>query len=568
VHIAGGKEAAALAAAAGVSSSKHYYCGESRVTGRAFGGNCSGSRGVSSSGSLVVQCIGHSGTTNTGGRKWKDVLKEAGHSEDPCVYLAAKNGGGGGGGAYDLNLAWELFRQDVLYLDWKARHDVSAILAAHDKVVEVLNPLARDQKAVDTMRADLSSLQEKLSKAHSQVHLSEARVVHTLQKLAEMVMVVNDKLLEQKKTDWPISAANIVTPDHGVSTRSDEHSQLSGSTAGFSRRKLLDVSGPVGPYPAKFKDFWYPVAFSDDIDSSTMVPFESFEESWVIFRGKDGHPGCVRDACAHRSCPLSLGKVEDGRIQCPYHGWEYGNTGKCEKMPSTRQVNATLQTLPCIEQDGMVWIWPGSSIPAATLPALLPPANYTIHAQIVLELPVEHGLLVENLLDLAHAPFTHTTTFARGWMVPSFVKFRTPMAKLRGTWDPYPIAMEFQPPCMVLSTIGLEKPGKLDGTDVELCPKHLHQLHVCIPSSPGKTRLLYRMALDFAPFLKHVPFIQYLWQHLANQVLGEDLRLVEGQQDRMRRGANVWNLPVAYDKLGVRYRQWRKGIEAADEQIP
>jgi chlorophyllide a oxygenase len=92
------------------------------------------------------------------------------------------------------------------------------------------------------------------------------------------------------------------------------------------------------------------------------------------------------------------------------------------------------------------------------------------------------------------------------------------MAKLRGTWDPYPIAMEFQPPCMVLSTIGLEKPGKLDGSDVELCPKHLHQLHVCIPSSPGKTRLLYRMALDFAPFLKHVPFIQYLWQHLANQV--------------------------------------------------
>jgi chlorophyllide a oxygenase len=93
------------------------------------------------------------------------------------------------------------------------------------------------------------------------------------------------------------------------------------------------------------------------------------------------------------------------------------------------------------------------------------------------------------------------------------------MAKLQGTWDPYPIAMEFQPPCMVLSTIGLEKPGKLDGSDVDLCPTHLHQLHVCIPSSPGKTRLLYRMALDFAPFLKHVPFIHFLWQHLANKVI-------------------------------------------------
>lgn len=31
---------------------------------------------------------------------------------------------------------------------------------------------------------------------------------------------------------------------------------------------------------------------------------------------------------------------------------------------------------------------------------------------------MEHGLLLDNLLDLAHAPFTHTSTFAKGWSVP------------------------------------------------------------------------------------------------------------------------------------------------------
>lgn len=36
-----------------------------------------------------------------------------------------------------------------------------------------------------------------------------------------------------------------------------------------------------------------------------------------------------------------------------------------------------------------------------------PPPGYDIHAEIQLEVPVEHGLLIENLLDLAHAPFTH-----------------------------------------------------------------------------------------------------------------------------------------------------------------
>lgn len=46
------------------------------------------------------------------------------------------------------------------------------------------------------------------------------------------------------------------------------------------------------------------------------------------------------------------------------------------------------------------------------------------------------------------------------------------------------------------------------------------------------------------------------------QVMGEDLVLVSGQQDRMLRGADVWGNPVAYDKLGVRYRRWRNSVTA------
>ena len=84
-----------------------------------------------------------------------------------------------------------------------------------------------------------------------------------------------------------------------------------------------------------------------------------------------------------------------------------------------------------------------------------------VHAELTLEVPVEHGLLLENLLDLAHAPFTHTTTFAKGWPVPDVVKFNA--AKLLGgNWEPYPIDMAFEPPCMVLSTIGAAPAGLQD----------------------------------------------------------------------------------------------------------
>ncbi|XP_020259471.1 chlorophyllide a oxygenase, chloroplastic-like [Asparagus officinalis] len=89
-------------------------------------------------------------------------------------------------------------------------------------------------------------------------------------------------------------------------------------------------------------------------------------------------------------------------------------------MPSTRKLNVQIKSLPCFKNEGMVWIWPGDEPPMAILPSLQPPPGFQIHAEIVMELPVEHGLLLDNILDLAHAPFTHTSTFAKGWSVPRY----------------------------------------------------------------------------------------------------------------------------------------------------
>lgn len=457
---------------------------------------------------------------------------------------------------WDAYQALEVARYDIQYCDWKARQDVLTIMLLHEKVVEVLNPLAREFKSIGTLKKELAELQGELAHAHNQVHISEARVSAAVDKLAYMETLVNDKILQERSTteDEVSSPSTSTGTAHSVKSRQP--------------RRSLNVSGPVQPYNPRLKNFWYPVAFSADLKDDTMVPLDCFEEPWVLFRGKDGKPGCVQNTCAHRACPLHLGSVNEGRIQCPYHGWEYSTDGKCEKMPSTRLLNVKIKAIPCFEQDGMIWIWPGDDPPTANIPSLLPPPGFQIHAEIVIELPVEHGLLLDNLLDLAHAPFTHTSTFAKGWSVPSMVKFLTPATGLQGYWDPYPIDMEFRPPCMVLSTIGISKPGKLEGQSTRECSTHLHQLHVCLPSSRGKTRLLYRMSLDFAPILKHVPFMQYLWRYFADKVLNEDLRLVVGQQERMLNGANIWNLPVSYDKLGVRYRLWRDSVEQGTDLEP
>ncbi|CAN1268839.1 Chlorophyllide a oxygenase, chloroplastic [Linum perenne] len=245
----------------------------------------------------------------------------------------------------DANQALEVARFDIQYCDWRARQDLLTIMLLHEKVVEVLNPLAREYKSIGTMKKELAELLQDRSMA---------------------------------EIDQASPSATIATAPSAKVAR------------GKPPRKNLNVSGPVQPYPSHLKNFWYPVAFSTDLKDDTMIPFDCFEKPWVIFRGKDGQPGCVQNTCAHRACPLDLGSVNEGRIQCPYHGWEYSTDGKCEKMPSTRLIDVKLKSLPCFEQEGMIW-------------------------QIVMELPVEHGLLLDNLLDLAHAPFTHTSTFAKGW---------------------------------------------------------------------------------------------------------------------------------------------------------
>ncbi len=52
----------------------------------------------------------------------------------------------------------------------------------------------------------------------------------------------------------------------------------------------------------------------------------------VIWRA-NGEICAALDKCPHRNFPLSKGYVENGKLVCPYHGWEFGNDGKCTEVP-------------------------------------------------------------------------------------------------------------------------------------------------------------------------------------------------------------------------------------------
>lgn len=136
------------------------------------------------------------------------------------------------------------------------------------------------------------------------------------------------------------------------------------SAAAASLRRSKGLSSSLDAEEA-LKEFWYPAEFTSALQKDTLVPFELFEEPWVLFRDEKGRAACIRDECAHRACPLSLGKVVDGQVSCAYHGWEFDGSGNCTKMPSTVQCRGVrVAALPCVEKDGFVWVWPGYGEPS------------------------------------------------------------------------------------------------------------------------------------------------------------------------------------------------------------
>ena len=67
-----------------------------------------------------------------------------------------------------------------------------------------------------------------------------------------------------------------------------------------------------------------------------VVPVEG-GESVAIFR-HEGRLSAIANACAHQNGPLGEGRIVDGCITCPWHGFQYRPEDGCSPPPFTEKV--------------------------------------------------------------------------------------------------------------------------------------------------------------------------------------------------------------------------------------
>lgn len=156
---------------------------------------------------------------------------------------------------------------------------------------------------------------------------------------------------------------------------------------------------------------WYVAGFSSEFPEGKLQGQTITEKPIVMWRTAAGEVVAFDGRCVHKRMPLKDGRLlADGTVECPYHGFCYDASGACVRIPSQTDgpipSRARLKAFPVVEQDGLVWIWPGDP---AKIGNVRPPrspeigsSDWDSSGSDPIPVPANYRLLIENLLDITH----------------------------------------------------------------------------------------------------------------------------------------------------------------------
>ncbi len=172
--------------------------------------------------------------------------------------------------------------------------------------------------------------------------------------------------------------------------------RVANSPNGFDLRR-------VGAHP----DFWYAVAWSDELKVGKAIGRRFAGHPIAIYRGAGGQVYALEDRCAHRQVPLHLGVVSGDELKCHYHGWTYDCTGKCVSIPYLGQERLPngVKSYPACEVDGLVFVFPGDpGLAEARKPKTLGASQRKDYKtrRLNREVACHYTFMHENLFDMNH----------------------------------------------------------------------------------------------------------------------------------------------------------------------
>ena len=319
-------------------------------------------------------------------------------------------------------------------------------------------------------------------------------------------------------------------------------------------------SGPlVSRQTAWLPGYWYVLCESKDLRRRPLQR-SLYGKPLVLFRDGEGRAGALTDRCPHRNVPLSIGRVESGRLQCAYHGWEFDRLGACKGVPglcSTAEDRARdAESHAVREEDGFVWVWGEPGVEPDRAPPNYgvgrSPGYSNIRQSVVFDATLH--ATIENALDVPHTAFLHRGLF-RGGRDPVEV-----LAKV--TRSPDSVQVEFvgepRPPGLVARILS-PSGGVVTHFDRFLMPSvaqveyrlgdenHFRITGYCTPVSPTRTAVF--SSVDFNLRIPHWvvrPFVV----PIAMRVFAQDAWVLKAQTETVTHFGGERFTSTAIDLIG------------------
>lgn len=298
----------------------------------------------------------------------------------------------------------------------------------------------------------------------------------------------------------------------------------------------------ITPGPA-LRRYWYIAATSAELGRRPLAR-TLFGEPLVLFRDSAGRPAALRDRCLHRNMALSAGRVVDGCVECPYHGWRYDAGGRCTAMPaaspSTPAVRAgSLPAWPAVEQDGFVWVHPGPGAPR-TAPFRFPHLGAPGWTSFRMQNRFEAGAFacLENFLDCPHTVFVHRGWFRTRDPRPLVAEVRRFRDRVEATFQDEPrgrslvSALFFPagPPLVHTDRFLLPTTSRVDYRFTD--DRRFIITSQCTPVGDDETAVYTVVSFRFG---RLGPLVRLLLEPVCRRIIAQDVRILRRQTAQIRR---------------------------------
>lgn len=164
---------------------------------------------------------------------------------------------------------------------------------------------------------------------------------------------------------------------------------------------------------------WYVILESKELTSRRPLRVKRLNEQLVLWRNETGEVCCLANQCCHRGASLGCGKLVNGMLACPFHGFLFDKAGAVKLIPANGSVGRVPETMKVkayatFEAHGLIWLWWGAEELRTREPFFFKELAHFSYSSFKDHWKVHYSRAIENQLDVVHLPFVHGNTIGRG----------------------------------------------------------------------------------------------------------------------------------------------------------